>query len=151
MLVASLKLAKKYDYLEEKFTKAYDWLANNDATKLENGRYDICEGVFALVQRYETTDFDKIRFEAHNDYFDIQFMAEGEEAFGYALREECEKDEDMPEADCYFFKTPKFYTQVNIKKGDIVVVPPEEAHQPRIAYNGIKKDVVKVVVKVSVK
>ncbi|SPT67744.1 cryptic beta-D-galactosidase subunit beta [Anaerobiospirillum thomasii] len=150
MLVASLKLAKKYDYLEDKFTKAYDWLANTDIKSLENGRYDICEGVFALVQRYKTVQFDEIRFEAHNDYFDIQYMAEGEESFGYALRSELEKDEDCPDVDCYFFKTPKFYTQVNLKEGDLAVVPPEEAHQPRVAYKGEPKDVTKVVVKVAV-
>ena len=73
MFASNIALAKKYDYLAEKFTKAYDWLANNDVTKMEDGRYDICDGVFALVQRYTTMPFEKARFEAHNDYFDIQY------------------------------------------------------------------------------
>ena len=45
MLASSLKLATKYDYLEPKFKKAYEWLANNDVTKMEDGRYEICDGV----------------------------------------------------------------------------------------------------------
>ena len=89
MFASNIALAKKYDYLAEKFTKAYDWLANNDVTKMEDGRYDICDGVFALVQRYTTMPFEKARFEAHNDYFDIQYIAEGEESFGKADSEPC--------------------------------------------------------------
>ena len=38
MLATSLELATKYNYLEEKFAKSIEWLKNNDATKLENGR-----------------------------------------------------------------------------------------------------------------
>ncbi len=150
MLASSLKLATKYDYLEPKFKKAYEWLANNDVTKMEDGRYEICDGVFALVQRYTTVPFEKARFECHNDYFDIQYLAEGEESFGVALREDCELVESVPASDCYFYKTPAFYTPVNLKAGDFVVVPPEEAHQPRAAYNGKEMPVVKVVVKVKV-
>ena len=151
MFASNIALAKKYDYLAEKFTKAYDWLANNDVTKMEDCRYDICDGVFALVQRYTTMPFEKARFEAHNDYFDIQYIAEGEESFGVALRSDCEVEEEKLENDCIFFKAPKFYTPVNLKKGDFVVVPPEEVHQPRAAYQGKEMPVVKVVVKVAVK
>ena len=96
-------------------------------------------------------DLEKARFEAHNDYFDIQYIAEGEESFGVALRSDCEVEEEKLENDCIFFKTPKFYTPVNLKKGDFVVVPPEEVHQPRAAYQGKEMPVVKVVVKVAVK
>ncbi|HAR79376.1 MAG TPA: YhcH/YjgK/YiaL family protein, partial [Succinivibrionaceae bacterium] len=41
MFAASIKIAKKYDYLEEKFAKAYDWLKNNDITSMKDGRYEI--------------------------------------------------------------------------------------------------------------
>ena len=81
MLASSIKLATKYDYLEPKFKAAYQWLNDNDVTKMADGRYEICDGVFALVQRYTTLPFEKARFEAHNDYFDIQYLAEGQEFF----------------------------------------------------------------------
>ena len=70
MLATSIELVTKYDYLSEKFKKAYHWLATNDTAKMEDGRYDICDGVFAMVQRYETVDFNEARFESHKDYFD---------------------------------------------------------------------------------
>lgn len=151
MLATSLELSGKYDYLAEKFAKSYEWLKNNDVLKLENGRYDICEGAFALVQRYTTTSFDAIRFEAHNDYFDIQYLAQGEETLNVCLRKDLEVTELDPKNDMVYLSTPKFYTSVNLKAGELAVLPPEEAHQPRIAYNGKPVDVVKVVVKVAVK
>lgn len=150
MLATSIDLVTKYDYLSEKFKKAYHWLATNDTAKMEDGRYDICEGVFAMVQRYETVDFNEARFESHKDYFDIQYVAEGFESFGMGLVKDCELNESVKEKDVYFYDTPKFYTQVNLKAGDLVVVPPEEVHQPRACYNGQKMTVTKVVIKVKV-
>ena len=150
MLATSIDLVTKYDYLSEKFKKAYQWLATNDTAKMEDGRYDICDGVFAMVQRYETVDFNEARFESHKDYYDIQYIAKGTESFGMALVKDCELVETIEKNDVSFYKTPKFYTQVNLKSGDLVVVPPEEVHQPRAQYNGQKDFVVKVVIKVKV-
>ncbi|MCR5083949.1 MAG: YhcH/YjgK/YiaL family protein [Succinivibrionaceae bacterium] len=150
MFATSIKLAKKYDYLAPRFKQAYDWLDSHDVTKMEDGRYDIGEGVFAMVQRYTTLPFEKARFECHNEYFDIQYLAAGHESFGVALRSDLEVEEERLADDVIFYKTPKFYTPVNLKAGDLVAVPPEEAHQPRAAYNGQPEAVVKVVVKVKV-
>lgn len=149
MLATSLELATKYNYLEEKFTKSIEWLKTHDATKLENGRYDICEGAFALVQRYTTVPFEKIRFEAHDKYFDIQYLAQGMETFNVCMRKDCEVTEEDPANDMIYLSTPKAYTSVVLKPGEFAIVPPEEGHQPRIIH-GEAMDVVKVVVKVAV-
>ena len=150
MFAASIKIAKKYDYLEEKFAKAYDWLKNNDITSMKDGRYEILPGdeCFALVQRYTTKPHAEARFEAHDKYFDIQYLAEGVESFGVATREGAKLEESNVEGDCYFVADPEVFTDVNLQKGDFVVVPPEEIHQPRAAYQDKPVPVVKVVVKV---
>ncbi|MGN1281531.1 MAG: YhcH/YjgK/YiaL family protein [Succinivibrio sp.] len=150
MLATSINLVDKYDYLSEKFTKAYQWLKDNDTANMEDGRYDICDGVFAMVQRYQTVKFEDARFESHRDYFDIQYIAKGKESFGQALVSDCTLNESVPENDVYFYDTPDFYTAVNLKAGDLVVVPPDEVHQPRAAYKGECCEVIKVVIKVKV-
>lgn len=150
MLATSLDLVTKHDYLEQKFKKAYQWLKEHDTANMEDGTYDICDGVFAMVQRYDTIPFSEARFESHKDYYDIQYIAKGTESFGMALVKDCELVETIEKNDVSFYKTPKFYTQVNLKSGDLVVVPPEEVHQPRAQYNGQKDFVVKVVIKVKV-
>ena len=150
MLATSLDLVTKHDYLEQKFKNAYQWLKEHDTSNMEDGTYDICDGVFAMVQRYDTIPFSEARFESHKDYYDIQYIAKGTESFGMALVKDCELVETIEKNDVSFYKTPKFYTQVNLKSGDLVVVPPEEVHQPRAQYNGQKDFVVKVVIKVKV-
>ena len=150
MLATSLDLVTKHDYLEQKFKNAYQWLKEHDTANMEDGTYDICDGVFAMVQRYDTIPFSEARFESHKDYYDIQYIAKGTESFGMALVKDCELVETIEKNDVSFYKTPKFYTQVNLKSGDLVVVPPEEVHQPRAQYNGQKDSVVKVVIKVKV-
>lgn len=150
MLATSLDLVTKHDYLEQKFKNAYQWLKEHDTANMEDGTYDICDGVFAMVQRYDTIPFSEARFESHKDYYDIQYIAKGTESFGMALVKDCELVETIEKNDVSFYKTPKFCTQVNLKSGDLVVVPPEEVHQPRAQYNGQKDFVVKVVIKVKV-
>lgn len=150
MLATSLDLVTKHDYLEQKFKNAYQWLKEHDTANMEDGTYDICDGVFAMVQRYDTIPFSEARFESHKDYYDIQYIAKGTESFGMALVKDCELVETIEKNDVSFYKTPKFYTQVNLKSGDLVVVPPEEVHQPRAQYNGQKDFVVKVVDRKSV-
>lgn len=150
MLATSLDLVTKHDYLEQKFKNAYQWLKEHDTANMEDGTYDICDGVFAMVQRYDTIPFSEARFESHKDYYDIQYIAKGTESFGMALVKDCELVETIEKNDVSFYKTPKFHTQVNLKSGDLVVVPPEEVHQPRAQYNGQKDFVIKVVIKVKV-
>ena len=150
MLATSLDLVTKHDYLEQKFKNAYQWLKEHDTANMEDGTYDICDGVFAMVQRYDTIPFSEARFESHKDYYDIQYIEKGTESFGMALVKDCELVDTIEKNDVSFYKTPKFYTQVNLKSGDLVVVPPEEVHQPRAQYNGQKDFVVKVVIKVKV-
>jgi len=150
MLATSINLVSKYDYLSEKFSAAYKWLAEHDIKNMEDGKYVITDGVFAMVQRYETIDFSEARFESHKEYFDIQYLADGKESFGMALVKDCKLNESVPDNDVYFYDTPEFFTKVNLKAGDLIVVPPEEAHQPRACYNNEKMAVVKVVVKVKI-
>lgn len=150
MLATSIDLVSKYDYLSEKFKAAYKWLEEHDVKNMEDGKYVVMDGVFAMVQRYETIDFSEARFESHKEYFDIQYIADGKESFGMTLVKDCKLNESVPDNDVYFYDTPAFFTQVNLKAGDLIVVPPEEAHQPRASYNSEKMTVVKVVVKVKI-
>ena len=39
MFFTNIKLAKKYNYLNEKFLKAYDWLESHDLNSLPAGKY----------------------------------------------------------------------------------------------------------------
>ena len=150
MLSCHVSLAEKYDYLAEKFKAGYKWLANTDIKALADGKYTIIEGdVIADVQSYTTEPADKRRFETHDKFFDIQYMAEGREYFGVCAREGLKLHDSHPDRDVDFYDDPEFPGMVLLNEGDLIVVAPEDAHKPRCAA-GTPAKVRKVVIKVRV-
>ncbi len=152
MLTTSLTLAEKYDYLGEKFKKAFAFLRGTDLMALPLGNIAIDgDDIYANVQSYTTMPASECAFESHRAYFDIQFMAEGEEIFGYEpianLKASTEYDE---EKDMIFYEEPKQSGQILLKKGDFAIVPPEDAHAPRRMSKKGACQVRKIVVKVKV-
>ena len=148
MFSCNINIAEKYDYLSDKFRAGYKWLAETDIKALADGAYPILgDDVIANVQSYTTEPAEKRKFEAHDKYFDIQYMAEGCEYFGVCHREGLKVCEAKPEKDLFFFDEPEFSGMVLLREGDLIVVEPEEAHKPRCAA-GTPAKVKKVVIKV---
>ena len=104
--------------------------------------------IFAEVQEYVTKPENECRFESHKKYFDIQYMAEGEEYFGFIPLEELKKDTGYDETrDLEFYQFPEVNGRIHLKKGDFAVVSPDDGHQPRCIGKApckVKKIVVKV-------
>lgn len=149
MLTTNKALGMKYDYMAEKFQKAFDFLENTDFSKCGSGRIEIQgDDIFAEVQEYTTMPEEECRFESHRVYFDIQYMAEGEEYFGYIPLKELEIDMEYDsERDLAFYKEPKTSGRIHLRKGDFAIVAPEDGHKPRCigeAACPVKKVVVKV-------
>lgn len=151
MLTGNLNVVEKYDYLEEKFRKGYDFLRTADLKVLPVGRVDIDgDDIYASVQEYTSLNADTCRFEAHNRYFDIQYVVEGEEQFGYAKRADLTEEVPYDETnDIVFFCEPEEAGTVLLKAGDCIVVAPEDAHKPRCRAKEACK-VKKIVIKVRV-
>lgn len=149
MLTTSLNLTEKYNYLEEKFHKAYEFLRTADLKTLPLGRVDIQgDDIYANVQEYESLDPATAKFEAHDVYFDIQYVVEGKEMFGYVAREGLKEDAPYDAAnDIVFFEEPAHAGFVFLAAGDCIVVAPEDAHKPRCIAGAAEK-VRKIVIKV---
>lgn len=151
MLTSHLKLADKYDYLSKKFVKAYEFLRTEDLAVLPVGNVEIDgKEIFANVQEYTTMPWEECAFEAHDQYFDIQYVVSGKEMFGYVKREGLKEAAPYDaEKDLVFFEEPDCSGQILLEAGDLAIVPPEDAHKPRcIARESCK--VKKIVVKVRV-
>lgn len=154
MLTTTVALAKKYDYLSEKFQKAYAFLSRADLAALEPGNHTIDgQDIYANVQHYTTIPAAEAAFESHDQYFDIQFMLEGEELFGYIPRAQLHQAAMPydPQRDLTFYAEPAEgqACYLLLRQGDLAIVPPEDAHKPR-CMAGTAKPVKKIVVKVRV-
>ena len=115
---------------------------------LPAGKYEIDGGdVFANVQEYTTLPVDEKKFEAHDKFFDIQYLIEGVEFFGICDREGLKVKEAKPENDVLFFETPDTYGHVILHPDEFIVVAPEDAHMPGCCMDkpaSAKKAVIKV-------
>lgn len=149
MLFSNITVAEKYNYLEEKFTKAYEWLRSTDIASLQPGSYPIAgDQVVANVQEYTTISPDEASFETHEKFFDIQYVVSGREQFGVCKREGLTVKERREENDLIFYDEPGMSGSVLLEEGYLIIVAPEDAHKPRCVA-GVPCQVKKVVVKVA--
>lgn len=151
MFASNIKIAEKYDYLNERFRKAYKWLEENDPMKMECGKYQIDgDDVYAMVQAYDTQPQETRRFETHEKYFDIQYVVAGVEKFGVRSSEGLVEAERIPANDLIFYEKAYTASWLILNPGELVVVAPEDAHCPQCMAGEIPSKVRKVVVKVRV-
>ena len=152
MLKQQLTDCTFYKFVNEDFKVAFDFLKNKENEKLDAGRYDINDRFFAFVQIYHTKPEDQVKWEAHNKYFDIQYIVSGEEKFYIAQRDNLNETVPYDETkDIVFFgETDGHADLVILKQGEFVIVGPEEAHKPCCTVREsqwVKKIVVKVPVR----
>lgn len=151
MLTTSVKIGNKYDYTKEKFERALEFLRTTDFSEMKPGKIDIDgERIFAEVQEYTTMPETDCRFETHRRYYDIQYVAEGEEYFGYIPLAKLEPDTGYDASrDLEFYKEPENPGKIHLRAGDFAIVSPEDGHKPRCIGDKpckVKKIVVKVLV-----
>lgn len=146
MIIDSLANADKYFSVHPSFAKAFDYLRSQDLSALEPGKYVIEEGSLNLaVSAKEGVATEAAKFEAHNNFIDIQFVISGSEKMGWSDRSVCTNPvaEYNSEKDVIFFNDkPQMYFGLNA--GQFVIFFPEDAHAPMIGEGVIKKLVVKV-------
>lgn len=152
MLTTNIALAQRYDSQNERFRKAFDFLKTADLKNLPLGNTPIDgEDVYANVQAYTTLPDEEALFESHRAYFDVQYVVEGEERFGYVSREACVPTMEYDAArDLLFYREPEQSGSIVLKAGDFAIVSPEEAHAPRRQTSNGACVVRKIVIKVKV-
>ncbi len=82
------EFARQYFMNQDRWDKAFKFLAITDLTKIALGRYELDgRNLYLSVDEYLTKDEENTRFEAHRKYADIQFLVFGEEKIGIAALE----------------------------------------------------------------
>ena len=105
---------------------------------------------FALEQVYLSKERDRCFFESHKQYIDVQFILEGEEII--EVKNIKDLQVSMPydhTIDLIKYKDDTENSKVILKKGDVAIFYPEDAHMPCIQVDASSK-VIKTVIKVAV-
>lgn len=116
----------------------------------EFGRYEICEGIYANIESYNTKLLNDAIFEAHENYIDIQILLDGIENIYYCHKENL--DVKIPynkEKDIVFYtENINNHEFVKLNGSNFVILYPHEAHAPQVSINNTPMQVKKVVIKI---
>lgn len=147
-------LAKNLDFYKalgigDRYAKAVDFLKNNDLKALEPGKYEIDgKNVYANVVSYTTIPWEDAKFEAHENYTDIQYVIEGSEVMTYAPVDQLTLSVPYnAEKDVMFFDNSNPGLQIAVNEGEYLIFQPWDGHKPKAA-NGEPAPVKKVIVKI---
>jgi biofilm protein TabA len=148
MILDSLKNATASLPLNARFKQAFEFIRNNDLSKMEPGK-TILDGdkLYITIMDIEGKTPEVAKMEAHKKYIDIQVVISGQETMGWTAIEHCTHESDAynPDKDIIFY-TDKPTTYVTVNPGEFVLFFPEDGHAPAIGKGAIRKAVVKVLV-----
>lgn len=149
MITDSLLHIGQYSSVSSRLKLAAQFLDTRNCQTLEPGKYEIDgDRVYALVQHYETKPREKGLWEAHRQYLDVQYMAEGSERLGYVpigqteVARPYESDGDY----ALFAASGDFFT---LREGHFAMFAPHDVHMPGIQLETaqpVKKVVIKVLI-----
>ena len=146
MIIDSLTNADKYIGLHPRFAKAFEYIKTQDLPGMEPGKFAIDgENLHASVSNKDGVSAADAKFEAHNNYIDIQVCPAGKETLGWKPRQKCVdvKTEYNTEKDVIFYNdTPDTYFE--LKEGQFAIFYPEDVHAPMMEEGPIKKLIIKV-------
>ena len=152
-----LDQAKNLDFYKtlgvgDRYAKAIQWLKDNDLAALENGKYEIDgKDVYANVMSYTTLPWEEAKYEAHENYSDIQYVVSGAETMTYAPADTLPPTGPYDaQKDVIKFDNSNPGLKVPCQAGDFMIFFPWDGHKPKAA-SGEPCEVKKVVVKINEK
>lgn len=149
--VNNIKFAKAFEYLAEALQNGSN--VNKRLLSLAIDAFekvDLDKNNFGLEQVYNTKDRKDCFFESHREYIDVQFILEGEEIIELTNSNDLIVNfEYNKEMDLIKYETTNQSSILRLKKGDVAIFYPQDAHMPCVKLiNSVK--VVKTVVKVKI-
>lgn len=149
MIIDNIKNAEQYYSYGERFQKALEYLQVTDFGLTENGIHELDgKNIFAIVTEYDTKPITEGKWESHLKYYDVQFIASGEEKIGYVFKDKVKLLQEY-NSDNDFMLWEGDGDFISAKAGDFLILCPDDVHMPSIQVNGpskVKKVVVKVLI-----
>ncbi len=125
------------------------FLEKHDPKTLEPGRYELVEGAYVNVSKYDVPEENKI-FEAHRIFADLQYVVEGDEVMRRALLENCSDGNEYDRSGDYIlYKAAKNPAELHLHAGEFLYFDTQDAHAPGI--RGESTTVKKLIFKLPVK
>ena len=145
MIIDRIEEQERYYALHQDMELAFAVLAA--AADLEEGRYELENGLFASVIEGDTCQIDELDLEAHRAYIDLQYCISGGERMAWAHIQELNATTEDAERDCYFYSGKS--TAMSVRPGMFYIMFPSDGHKAG-CHQMYPKHYRKVVVKIPV-
>lgn len=134
----------------ERWRKAFNFLANEDLTKLQAGDLKLDgDDLVVKTQEYFTKEAHDTQYEAHRKYADIQYVITGSERIGITSLDKTSVIVPYDDAsDVVFLGSSDDHYRL-ADKHRVFVFLPNDAHRPCVK-DGVSAPVRKIVVKVRI-
>ena len=143
----------KYASIKELTLGGYDFVNKALQNGVENGKYPLEDGAYAVVSEYETKSVEDAKFEAHKKFIDVQLILSGREVIGVMPTERMRLGncigEYNPEKDVELYRECGDYDAKLLEAGDFLILYPEDGHMPGVHADG-PCDMKKIVLKIPV-
>ena len=150
MIFDNIKNYELYTGGKIEFKEAFELIVNKKYEKTP-GRYELGNGLFYLVQSYETKPVSEGKFEAHRKFIDLQYIASGKERHDVAgIFSLTVRDDYNAEKDIIFYNNGKCSNLI-LDAGFFAIYFPEDAHMPNLRIGENPEAVTKIVVKIPYK
>lgn len=128
------------------YLKAIDFIRNNDLNVLPVGKTIIDgDNLWVNIMDADLRTIEKAKFEAHNEYIDIQIPLSRNEKYGVKPRSECTKPIGVFNCDNdYILYDDLIEVVKDIKAGEMIVFDTKTSHAPLIGDGKIHKAIFKV-------
>jgi len=148
MIYDNIKNYMLYAGLKADFKEALELLNGNNFEKAP-GRYDFKNGMYYLVQSYETKPESECTYESHRKYIDIQYIVSGKERHDVAnISILTPKDAYNEEKD--IIKYDGQGSSIILDKNYFAIYFPEDGHKPNIRTGNDSVAMTKVIFKIPV-
>jgi YhcH/YjgK/YiaL family protein len=149
MIFDKINNFEQYHCMHKHFAEVSRFIEAAPHTERSDGKYEINDqGAYAVIETYETMDVSDCFIECHRKYIDVQVVFEGIEQVGVCHRSSCEALPYDEEKD--FQKLEGDVDLVALGAGSFMIFYPDDAHMPRIRYEGAAGRVKKAVFKIPV-
>lgn len=152
MIITNLDEISEQSALSEDIRTALTFLQTQGDADRDTGRFEIPDSTLAgFSQAYETTEAnDELRYEAHRQFIDVQYIISGSETMKWLPLDEIDvTDEYSEENDCLLGVAQNgSHGDIPFQAGQVMILYPTDAHAPGVT-NGegplaVKKLVIKV-------
>lgn len=146
MIIARLSDAKRYETLHPLMKPLFDYVAQNDLSKVNAGRITLQgDNLFINVNDSALVDKQQQKLEVHRQYMDVHIPLSCAEEIGWRhISTLGDSDAPFDEANDFALYTAQSDKWFKLCPGEFCIVFPEDAHAPVVGKGQIRKLVAKI-------